>query len=72
MMGMGSEKGLGAILLAMGPKEEKPEAELSEKDMLDLCGKRLIECAKEGDSMGLMMELKKAMSLLQNIERDDD
>lgn len=71
MMGMGSDKGIGAILLKMGPAKEK-EVEVSKEDMLDLCGKRLIECAKEGDSMGLMMELKKAMSLIQDMSEDYD
>lgn len=73
MMGMGSDKGIGAILLKMGPaKEKEKEVEVSKEDMLDLCGKRLIECAKEGDAMGLMMELKKAINLLQGMDEEYD
>lgn len=68
MIGMGSDKKIGTLLLAIGgglkPKEESdPYA-----DIVNICAERVLEAIKMGDAKMLIKELPKLMSVLPSPE----
>lgn len=70
MIGMGSDKKVGSLLIAIGgglkPKDGPKKDPYG--DIVTLCAERVIECFKNGDAEGLIKELPKLLSVLPSPE----
>jgi hypothetical protein len=69
MIGMGNDKKVGTLLLAIGgglkPKVEKEDPAAS---IVNICAERVMECIKEGDVQGFIKELPKLLAILPSAE----
>lgn len=72
MMGMGSEKKVGSLLLAIsgGLKPEKKEDPYG--DVVNICAERVIEAFKAGDAQMLIKELPKLLAVLPSAEFESE
>ena len=72
MIGMGSEKKVGTLLLALGgglkadAKKEDPYS-----DMVVLQAERVLECIKSGDAQAFLKELPRLLNVLPSAEMED-
>lgn len=72
MIGMGSDKKIGTLLLAIGgglkPKEESDPY----SDVVKICAERVMEAIKAGDAEMLIKELPKLISVLPSPEFESE
>jgi hypothetical protein len=73
MIGMGSDKKIGSLLLAIGGGL-KPDAEKSDpyRDVVKICAERVLEAFKSGDAEMLIKELPKLLSVLPSPEFESE
>lgn len=75
MMGMGSDKRkIGAMILALAPKEKPEPAEDEYAMMVKMTASKVIEAIKSGDAEMLIKELPKLLNNLPQpeVEFEDD
>ena len=74
MMGMGSDKKVGSLLIAIGGGL-KPKAEPKSDpyaDIVTLCAERVIDAFKAGDAQMLIKELPKLLAVLPSAEFESE
>ena len=74
MIGMGSDKKVGALLLAIGGGLKPKEGPKSDpySDIVTLCAERVMEAFKQGDAQMLIRELPKLLAVLPSPEFEED
>lgn len=74
MMGMGSDKKMGSLLLAIGGglKAEPKEKSDPYADIVQLCAERVMEAIKAGDAKALIAELPKLIAVLPSPEFESE
>jgi hypothetical protein len=73
MIGMGSDKKVGSLLLAIGgglKADSKPSDPY--RDVVMICAERVIEALKAGDAEMLIKELPKLLSVLPSPEFESE
>jgi hypothetical protein len=73
MIGMGSDKKVGTLLLAIGGglKADKEKSD-PYRDVVMICAERVMEAIKAGDAEMLIKELPKLMSVLPSPEFESE
>lgn len=72
MIGMGSDKKVGSLLLAIsgGIKSNKEQSD-PYRDVVMICAERVMEAIKAGDAEMLIKELPKLLSVLPSPEFEE-
>jgi hypothetical protein len=71
MIGMGSDKNVGTLLLAIGGGLKAKEKEDPSASIVNICAERVMQCIKEGDTEGFIKELPKLLAILPSPEFDE-
>lgn len=72
MIGMGSDKKIGTLLLALGGGLKPKPAEDPASSVVTICAQRVLEAISSGDADMLIKELPKLLAVLPSAEFNDD